>query len=580
MSDAEPPPAQGRPPATRTPGKPTPAPSGARAWLCLVFLVVGVLGLLPRAVGTWPGSNATQAADAQIEASPRLACLSYAPFRRDGHTPLDPHLSLSDEQLSQDLRLMAQWTGCIRTYGTDHGQDRIPALAAAVGLKVVQGAWISRDPVGSQQEIDRAIALARAHPETVRLLVLGNEVLLRQERSPRDLASILRDARQRSTVPVAYADVWEFWLRHAEVLAPEVDVVAAHVLPYWEDVPIGIAGAVGHVLSIHRHLVQSFDGKPVWIAETGWPSAGRQRGPAVPGVREQAQFVRELRAQLPGQGIDYNLIEAFDQPWKRQFEGAMGGAWGLADAQGVLRDPGADALPADPMAVGALWGAFIGLMTALLMVAVLTAMWRKRSVHLPRAGSGAHGVDTALLMQACLGATMGLLLGAHLNTVAIWWRSPVEWAIGLVHAGLSLAVCLCCLGYFCRMRSSCSQCSVMRIESPNLRLLAMLVRAWLLITAWQAITLVFDGRYRPLPALLVAAPALGMWCLPTVTLHRLGPADRFLALVLSAAAPVLIVMEGAANTQALALAAAWLMASAAVWVSGRGNFVAIDRGAP
>lgn len=577
MSNAEPPPALGRPPASRKPGKPRPAPSGARAWLCLVFLLVGVLGLLPRAVGTWPGSTATQASDAEIEASPRLACLSYAPFRRDGHTPLDPHLSLSDGQLIEDLRLMAQWTGCIRTYGTDHGQDRIPALAAAVGLKVVQGAWISRDPVGSQQEVDRAIALARAHPETVRLLVLGNEVLLRQERSPQDLAAILRDARQRSTVPVAYADVWEFWLRHAAVLAPEVDVVAAHVLPYWEDVPIGIEGAVAHVLSIHRHLVQSFDGKPVWIAETGWPSAGRQRGPAVPGVREQAQFVRELRGQLNGKGIDYNLIEAFDQPWKRQFEGAMGGAWGVANAQGVLHDPGAGALPADPMALGALCGAFFGLMTALSMNVVLMAMWRKRPVEPARARSGAQGVGTAVLMQACLGATMGLLLGAHLNTAAIWWRSPMEWAIGLVHAGLALAVCLGCLGYLCRMRFSCSQCSVMRIESPPPRLLAMLVRAWLLITAWQAITLVFDGRYRPLPALLIAAPALGLWCLPAAAWCRLGAADRFLALVLTVAAPVLIVMEGAANTQALALAAAWLMASAAIWAAWREHVMAVDR---
>ena len=538
MDDAAPPSAQDNPRPSHQPGTPrrprTPR-AGARTWLWLCCLLAGLLGLLPQAVPVLGTTVATE----------RLACLSYAPFRRDGHTPLDPQLKLSDAQLLEDLRLMAQWTGCIRTYGTDHGQDRIPALAGPLGLTVVQGAWISRDPVGSQQEVDRAIALARAHPDTVRLLVLGNEVLLRQERSPQDLAAILRDARQRTTVPVTYADVWEFWLRHAAVLAPEVDVVAAHVLPYWEDVPIGLDQAVAHVLSIHRHLLQAFAGKPVWIAETGWPSAGRQRGPAVPGVREQVQFVRELRAQLHGQGVDYNLIEAFDQPWKRQFEGAMGGAWGVADAQGVLRDPGKGLLPADPLAVGACWGAAMGLLIASFLKALQGLRMGK--------GGAPRDDDGGAVAVACLGVTMGMLLGAHLTTASIWWRNPAEWVIGLVHAGLALVVCIGCL---------------MRFASLPHRLPTAVLRAWLLVTAWQALTLVFDGRYRPLPALLVAAPAVGLWCTPaTVAWCRTGPADRFLAGVLAAAAPVLIVFEGLANTQALTLAMAWLLVAAAVWAA-------------
>ena len=38
-------------------------------------------------------------------------------------------------------------------------------------------------------------------------------------------------------MPVTYADVWEFWLRHRE-LASAVDFVTVHILPYWEDDPI------------------------------------------------------------------------------------------------------------------------------------------------------------------------------------------------------------------------------------------------------------------------------------------------------------------------------------------------------
>lgn len=161
------------------------------------------------------------------------------------------------------------------------------------------------------------------------MLVLGNEVLLRREQSPEDLAQMLGAARRVSPVPVAYADVWEFWLRHAPVLATEVDVVAIHILPYWEDSPVALDLAVGHVLTVHAQVKRAFGNQAVWLAETGWPAAGRARAGAVPGPQQQARFLRELRQQLGRTGIDYNVIEAFDQPWKRRFEGAMGGAWGL-----------------------------------------------------------------------------------------------------------------------------------------------------------------------------------------------------------------------------------------------------------
>ena len=36
-------------------------------------------------------------------------------------------------------------------------------------------------------------------------------------------------------------------------------------------------------------------------------------------------------------GAQYNLIEAFDQPWKRLLEGTVGGAWGFFDADRVQK---------------------------------------------------------------------------------------------------------------------------------------------------------------------------------------------------------------------------------------------------
>jgi len=67
------------------------------------------------------------------------------------------------------------------------------------------------------------------------------------------------------------------------------------------------------------------------IAEFGWPSAGYNLKQADPGPIVQAQIIRDFVWRAEQLGIDYNLVEAFDQPWK-SFEGSVGPYWGLFDA--------------------------------------------------------------------------------------------------------------------------------------------------------------------------------------------------------------------------------------------------------
>jgi cellulose synthase/poly-beta-1,6-N-acetylglucosamine synthase-like glycosyltransferase len=66
------------------------------------------------------------------------------------------------------------------------------------------------------------------------------------------------------------------------------------------------------------------------IAEFGWPSAGYNRQTAMPGKLEQASVIRSFLSRAQALGMDYNIIEAFDQPWK-SFEGSVGAYWGLFD---------------------------------------------------------------------------------------------------------------------------------------------------------------------------------------------------------------------------------------------------------
>ena len=84
-------------------------------------------------------------------------------------------------------------------------------------------------------------------------MVVGNEVLLRGELSATDLGAIIREVKSQVSMPVTYADVWEFWLRHSD-LQNDVDFVTIHILPYWEDVPLPASVAAAHVDDIRKKV--------------------------------------------------------------------------------------------------------------------------------------------------------------------------------------------------------------------------------------------------------------------------------------------------------------------------------------
>lgn len=275
-----------------------------------------------------------------------VPCVSYSPFRVVGQRPQDAGLRIPTEQIRSDLAKISEVSGCVRTYGVDHGLEALPSVAAGLGLQVVLGIWLDGSPARNRSQFERGLALANQHPSTIRLLMVGNEVLLRQEQTPEQLAAWLAEAQARTQTPVSYADVWEFWRRHAHVLAPHVDVASIHVLPYWEDDPVAVDMAVAHVFAKAELLVEALAPTPVWIAETGWPAHGRQRGPALPGTHQQQQFVQGLlQAAAHRPDLPINIIEAFDQPWKAAQEGAVGGAWGIFNSNNEARALGSAWIP-------------------------------------------------------------------------------------------------------------------------------------------------------------------------------------------------------------------------------------------
>src|SRR3954469_7887965 len=266
---------------------------------------------------------------APIDPAAKLECVSYAPFR-GAQTPLNPSTHISAEQIAQDMAQLAEISHCVRTYSIENGLDQVPALAGKVGLKVIQGIWLGSNRLKNLAQISTAVGLAREYPGVITSLVVGNEVLLRGEMTTADLAATIRSVKAQVQIPVTYADVWEYWLRNREIYEA-VDFVTIHILPYWEDFPIRAKYAAAHVDAIRKRMAIAFPNKEILIGETGWPSAGRMREGALPSRTNQARVVSEILALAKQENFRVNLIEAYDQPWKRRLEGTVGGYWGLID---------------------------------------------------------------------------------------------------------------------------------------------------------------------------------------------------------------------------------------------------------
>lgn len=267
-----------------------------------------------------------------------LQSVSFAPYR-PGQSPLTRTFPTPD-QIESDLKRLQGKVGAVRTYSSGENLETVPQRAGKYGLKVWHGAWLNNNEKENLEQINLLIDHANKYKDTVERVIVGNEVLLRKDLTANELRRYIRQVKQRVTQPVTYADVWEFWLRNPS-LADEVDFITIHILPYWEDEPIGLdrREADGQ-LSIEKHLVDiykkvqaRFPGKKIVIGETGWPSDGRMRSDARPGRVEQVKYFSIFRGAAEREGFDYNVIEAFDQYWKARQEGTVGAEWGLLDAQ-------------------------------------------------------------------------------------------------------------------------------------------------------------------------------------------------------------------------------------------------------
>jgi exo-beta-1,3-glucanase (GH17 family)/cellulose synthase/poly-beta-1,6-N-acetylglucosamine synthase-like glycosyltransferase len=348
-----------------------------------------------------------------------LASVSFSPINPKHDGEVD---KTTEKQIRSDLAAVAPYTRAVRTYSVSNGLDLVPQLASEYGLRVTLGVWINEWEEQNEKEMQSAVELAR-HYRNVESIIVGNETVFRAQAehrginandTVRDLIGKIQRVKREVSVPVTTAEVPTVWLEYPE-LASSVDYIAVHILPYWEGLPGSVA--VDHALNAYEKLRQTYPGKRIVIAEFGWPSAGLNRKDAVPSPLIQAEVVRDFITRADAMGIDYSIVEAFDQPWKT-YEGSVGPYWGIFNADRHPKFSFAGTVEAPNFLLKMIAGLAIGVLLSIPIFAIPRVAVAQAAV-LALTGNAigawfANVVDYWVTHYFVLGSQLAMFVGAGL----------------------------------------------------------------------------------------------------------------------------------------------------------------------
>lgn len=249
--------------------------------------------------------------------------LCFSPYL-DGQ---GPGTLLQEAQIRARLEVIAPHTRWVRSFSCTDGNERIPRVAHALGLKTLVGAWLGTDLAINEREIEGLIAVARAgHADIV---AVGNEVMLREDLSEDALIAYIDRVKEALPgIRVGYVDAYYLFELHPRITAA-CDVLLTNCYPFWEGCPLD--QALPYMQSMLRRTRAVAQGKPVIISETGWPDQGSNFWGAVPSADAAMRYFVDTCDWAAQEDVEVFYFAAFDEAWKVGAEGDVGAYWGLWD---------------------------------------------------------------------------------------------------------------------------------------------------------------------------------------------------------------------------------------------------------
>lgn len=277
------------------------------------------------------GINLDQLSEAELSRliesllADKIHGLAFSPVM-DGQTNMS---EISAEQIQARLSVLAPHIEWIRTFSCTRGNELSPGIAKEMGLKSMVGAWIDYDLDYNETELANAIAIANRGEAGI--LAVGNEVLLRGEISEDQMIAYIERAKAETNVPVGYVDAY-FIFENYPRLAEACDVILVNCYPFWEGYPIEHAHI--YMREMFRRAQRVANGKPVIIAETGWPNLGSSEMSAEPSRLNAMKYFVDAVQWAQSENVDLFYFAGFDENWKIEKEGDVGAYWGLWDKDG------------------------------------------------------------------------------------------------------------------------------------------------------------------------------------------------------------------------------------------------------
>ena len=263
--------------------------------------------------------------------------IAYGPYRKGQSPGADLPVP---RQLLEDMELISQHWNLIRTYGASEFAESVLKIIhqKQLPIRVMLGAWITRENDGdgqksdvaqaamlaNQREVREAIRLANAYPDEVIAVSVGNETQVfwsDHQTSTAVLVRHIRSVRESTSVPVTTADDFNYWNKpESKVLAREIDFIVTHIHPMWAGVKL--PDALPFTQRIYAEICDFHPEKMVVIGETGWATQVHDQG-------EQAKLIKGKAGELQQQTFYCQFaqwsreaqicsfyFEAFDEPWK------------------------------------------------------------------------------------------------------------------------------------------------------------------------------------------------------------------------------------------------------------------------
>ena len=189
----------------------------------------------------------------------------------------------SQNNVTRDMAVLSQLTNTLRLYGNDCNQTEMVVHAIdrleLDDMKVWLGVWLGKNETTNARQLKHMETILDEYGEDPFIgVVVGNEVLFREDLTSAELREILGDVKDTLDekgidLPLATSDLSDGWDAQ---LAQTVDVVMANIHPFFTGITVDKAASWTWTFWQQNSipLTQGQTGKEHIVSEVGWPSEG------------------------------------------------------------------------------------------------------------------------------------------------------------------------------------------------------------------------------------------------------------------------------------------------------------------